>query len=331
LVAVRQPRIKIPSREGEATYHCISRTVNGEWLLDDVAKEVLRRQLWQVADYCGVQVLTYSILSNHFHVLVRVLQQQALADGELLRRYRVLYPKPTRYQASCLAVIEAGLARNDPEAMAWRQRQFALMGDVSQFMKLLKQRFSIWFNRSHQRFGTLWAERFKSVLVETATGALQTMAVYIDLNSVRAGLVTDPKDYRFCGYAEAVAGNREAQEGIGAVLSGRGWSEVQSQYRELLFGVGGSARARKASLMAVNVQRVMAEGGKIPLAVVLRCRIRYFTDGAVLGSRGFVETHLARYQEKTGRCERTRTRPMPSWVDWGDLATLRGLRQQAIT
>jgi len=309
----------------------MSRTVNGEWLFDDVAKEILRRQLWQVADYCGVQVLTYSILSNHFHVLVRVLQEQALSDAELLRRYRVLYPKPTRYQASRLAVIEAGLVRNDPDATAWRQRQLSLMGDVSQFMKLLKQRFSIWFNRSHQRFGTLWAERFKSVLVETARGVLQTMAAYIDLNSVRAGLVTDPKDYRFCGYAEAVAGNRAAQEGIGAVLTGRAWSEVQSQYRELLFGVGGGARMGKASLMAANVQRVMAEGGKLPLAVVLRCRIRYFTDGAVLGSRGFVETHLAKYQEKTGRCKRTQTRPMPSWVDWGDLATLRGLRQQAIT
>lgn len=156
------------------------------------------------------------------------------------------------------------------------------------------------------------------------------MAAYIDLNSVRAGLVTDPKDYRYCGYAEAVVGNRAAQEGISAVLNGRGWAEVQSQYRELLFGVGGCARLGKAALTAEDVQHVMAEGGKLPLAVVLRCRIRYFTDGAVLGSRAFVEIHLAKYREKTGRCERTRTRPMPSWVDWGDLATRRGLRQQSI-
>ena len=72
-------------------------------------------------------------------------------------------------------------------------------------MKTVKQRFSIWFSKSHQRYGTLWADRFKSVLVEGSGNPLQTMAAYIDLNPVRAGIVDDPKDYRFCGYAEAVA------------------------------------------------------------------------------------------------------------------------------
>ena len=41
------------------------------------------------------------------------------------------------------------------------------MHDLSEFMKTLKQRFSIWYNRNHdKRLGTLWTERFKSVLVE---------------------------------------------------------------------------------------------------------------------------------------------------------------------
>ena len=52
------------------------------------------------------------------------------------------------------------------------------------------------FNQSHDRFGTLWAERFKSTLVEPAERLCQTMAAYIDLDCVRAGLVTDPKEYR---------------------------------------------------------------------------------------------------------------------------------------
>ncbi len=57
----------------------MTRTVNGAFLLDDLAKETLRKQLWQVADYCGVQVLTYALMSNHFHVLLRVPKSQA--DG----------------------------------------------------------------------------------------------------------------------------------------------------------------------------------------------------------------------------------------------------------
>jgi len=55
-----------------AVYHCMTRVVGGEGLLDDVEKEVLRKQLWKVADFCGVEVLTYCVMSNHFHVLVRV-------------------------------------------------------------------------------------------------------------------------------------------------------------------------------------------------------------------------------------------------------------------
>lgn len=326
---MRQARIKIPPVEGEAVYHCISRTVNGEWLFDDVAKEVLRRQIWQVADYCGVQICTYSILSNHFHILVRVPQQRPLSDAELLRRYRILYPRPTVYQTARLEVVLAQLAENGPEAVAWRQRQLALMGDVSPFMKLLKQRFSIWFNKSHQRFGTLWAERFKSVLVEPGERILQTMAAYIDLNSVRAGLALDPKDYRFCGYAEAVAGNEAAQEGTCSVLGGRDWPDVMAQYRNVIFGSGAGPREGAASVPTEELQRVMAEGGRLPLATVLRCRLRYFTDGAVLGSRVFVEAQLAKYRQKAGRRKRTGPRPLPAFTDWGDFTTLRGLRGRA--
>ena len=326
---MRQARIKIPAAEGEAAYHCISRTVNGEWLFDDVAREILRRQIWQVADYCGVQIVTYAILSNHFHVLLNVPRQAAVSDPELLRRYEVLYPTPTKYQAARLAVVAAELATNGPAALAWRQRQLALMGDVSQFMKLVKQRFSIWFNKSHRRFGTLWAERFKSVLVETEGRVRQTMAAYIDLNSVRAGLVNDPKDYRFCGYAEAVAGSAAAREGIRSVTGGHAWDEAQAHYRAVLFGTGAGLREGAATIAPADLQRVIDEGGRLPLPTVLRCRLRYFTAGAVLGSRAFVEVQVARYRQKTGRRERTAPRALPAWTDWGDWATLRGLRRRA--
>ena len=162
---MRTARIKASTATGDAIYHCMTRTVNGAFLLDDPAKEVLRKQLWQIAAYCGIRVLTYAIMSNHFHVLVRVHKAGGLSDAELLRRYALLYPKPTRFQQQRIEVIQHWLSTGDPEGEAWRKRQLALMGDVSQFMKLLKQRFSVWFNRTHSRYGTLWAERFKSVLV----------------------------------------------------------------------------------------------------------------------------------------------------------------------
>jgi hypothetical protein len=99
----------------------MTRTVNGERLFDDRAKEILRKQLWQLADYCGVQILTYAILSNHFHVLLAVPTRAEISDAELLRRYAILYPKPTPHQTAALDVIKSQLATDGPEALAWRQ------------------------------------------------------------------------------------------------------------------------------------------------------------------------------------------------------------------
>lgn len=327
---MRTARIKVQAEAGEAVYHCMTRTVNGERLIDDQAKEVLRKQLWQVADYCGVQIVTYAILSNHFHVLLRVPQKDAVSDAELLRRYRVLYPKPTQYQQTRHeALVELLKEVDHPEAEAWRRRQFAMMGDVSQFMKLVKQRFSVWFNRTHRRYGTLWAERFKSVLVEGRGRVLIAMSAYIDLNAVRAGLVSDPKDYRFCGYAEAVAGNAVARAGLARAAEGQGWPAVQASYRQLLFGTGAGPREYGGGIPAEELQRVLKAKGKLPLSTVLRCRVRYFTDGAVLGSRAFVTQHLEAYRRTQGRRERTEPRPLPSVTDWGEINTLRGLRRNA--
>ncbi|MDR1011106.1 MAG: transposase [Opitutaceae bacterium] len=329
---MRTPRIKVDPRHSGAVYHCMSRTVNSERCLDDTAREMFRKQLWQIADYCGVQILTYAVMSNHFHVLVRVPLRVGIADAELLRRYHVLYPKPTKYQAAHIEDIAAQLKKGGPDADAWCKQQLALMGEVSQFMKLLKQRFSIWFNRTHNRHGTLWSERFKSVLVEGRGYVLSTMAAYIDLNPVRAGIVDDPKDYRFCGYAEAVAGKRAAQSGITAVVgdeNNQTWRGVHDAYRMRLFGAGVPLRADKAAISQEAFEKVIAENGTLPLATVLRCRVRYFSDGAVLGSKAFVAKYLTVYKRQTGHRKRTTLRPLPKITDWGDLVTLRGLRKKA--
>jgi hypothetical protein len=330
IAKVRTPRIKVSTELAEATYHCISRTVNLEWLFDDPAKEVFRKQLWQVADFCGVKIITYNLLSNHFHIFVRVPKKAPVPDSELLRRYRVLHPHPTKYQAHRLAVIEGWLATNAPEGVAWRQRMLRLMGDLSAFMQLFKQRYSIAFNRSHGRCGPLWCDRFKSVLCEGSGEVLRTMALYIDLNSVRANLAADPKDYRFCGYAEAVAGNIMAREGLASVCGGRNWEETQAIYRQFLFGTG-SAPTNKGKSMAVeDFKKMVAAGGRLPLADVLRCRVKYFTEGAVLGGAAFVEAHLAAYRIRTGRRRCSPAQKLPPISETGQLVVLRDVRGRAI-
>lgn len=142
-------------------------------------------------------------------------------------------------------------------------------------------------------------DRFKSVLVEGKGEALRTMAAYIDLNPVRAGLVKDPKDYRWCGYAEALGGSRRAQRGlckaIGKPVDGWQTAGAAEAYRCILFDEGREVKdAQNENVMERGVsvesaRAVLAERGKLSPAELVRLRVRYFSDGAVLGSKAFVE------------------------------------------
>lgn len=319
----------------DAVYHCMTRTVNGELLFKDREKEILRKMIRQVAEFCGVDVLTYCIMSNHFHVLVRVPDGRSVSDTELMRRYKVLYPKPTKYQEASAEVMFKQLKEGSEEGEVIRAKLLARMGDVSEFMKAVKQRFSVWYNRSHQRYGTLWAERFKSVLVEGQGNPLQTMAAYIDLNPVRAGLVDDPKDYRFCGYAEAVVGDAMAREGLSVV-----WSDfvadarkrvptagaVLQAHRSLIFG----KRASESGLSEMSRRQALKvldqEDGLLPKSTILRCRVRYFTDGAILGSEAFVRGFVGAWQMERRRKYPPKVNAMKG-ADWGDLAVIQGIRR----
>lgn len=323
---MREARIKVDPNVGEAVYHCISRAVAKEHLFDEPAREIFRRQLWVAAEFCGLQLITYAILSNHFHVLVRVPVKTPLSDQELLRRYQLLHRRPKKYERNSLATIRAHLAADGPAAEQWRRQMRARMGDVSAFMKIWKQNFTIWFNSSHGRIGTLWASRFTSILIEPTGFASETVSAYVDLNAVRAGLVREPQDYRFCGYAEAVAGNPRARTGLMSLYRTLTWVQTQAQYRQTLFGTGVEARYGRASIRYEDFLRVSREQGRIALSEVMLCRLRHFVHGGILGSRAFVQEQLAAYERRTRLRPRTRPRPLPPWCEWGDLCTLHQVR-----
>ena len=173
-------------------------------------------------------------------------------------------------------------------------------------MKIVKQCFSQWFNRKHGRRGVLWEERFKSELVESGHAA-RRVAAYIDLNPVRAGIVKDPKDYRWSGYGEAVAGKKPARAGLRLamfeVLSTRtneqraarevaSWAEVMRRYRVVLFEEGEQTprdeAMRRVGIPRSRVEEILARGGELSEGELMWCRTRYFVDGLVIGSEAFV-------------------------------------------
>jgi REP element-mobilizing transposase RayT len=314
--------------------------VNGEMLFDNDAKETLRKQLHQAAEFSGVEVITYALMSNHFHVLVKVPEQKDISDAELLRRYKVLHPMPTPWASEQIEVLEELLKNNTPDAEKFRQRLLARMGNVSEFMKTVKQRFSIWFNKHHGRFGTLWAERFASTIVEgNHHYALKMVAAYIDLNPVRAGIVRDPKDYRWCGYGEAEAIGGKMVGGLRNVIADGGQladSKVLAEYRIKLFGKGSAPKRGDSSsprLSEKELQGVVDAGGQLSDAERLRLKMRWFARGAVIGGQQFVSEHLQAYQTRTKKRRTSVPQPFPSMSnngadsDSGELFAMRGGRE----
>jgi hypothetical protein len=322
---MRMARIKIHGRG--AVYHCISRIVGGQKLLGDLEKEKLRLMLWQQADFSGIQIITYALMSNHIHVLVRVPGSIDASDAELVSRTQQFYGSKSPY----VHALEQAMAASGSLPEDLRTDLLGRMGDVSVYMKELKQRFSKWFNKQHNRFGTLWAERFKSLLVEDQPSAIQAVAAYIDLNSVRAGLASDPKDYRWCGYAEAVAGNERAREGLASFHANSDWALVGPAYRQVLMATAGRAgRSGKMALDAETIRQELAKGGELSLGELLRVRVRYFTDGVALGSQNYVNEVFAEFRDRFGARRKTGARPMRGLKALDHLATLRDLRVKAV-
>ena len=105
-------------------YHCYSRVVGKERLLDERCREKFAGEILRVAKFSGVEVLSWCVLSNHFHILLRVPEESAekLSNRELLTRYRTLYPNPTRWQSMSAEVLEQHLSEGKEAGQKARRR-----------------------------------------------------------------------------------------------------------------------------------------------------------------------------------------------------------------
>ena len=332
---MRDARIK---EQGAAYYHIMSRVVDRRMIFNDEEKERFCRTMRAAEGFSGVEIQTHSVLTNHFHVVLYVPEREEVSDKALGWRLRSLYGQ-RKAAALAAELAELRCSGHHEEAEAFKARYTYRMYDVSEFAKTLKQRITMSYNRRHNRKGTLWEERFKSVLVEGHENALSSVAAYVDLNAVRAGLVKDPKDYRFCGYGEAVGGSKRAQHGLSRVMDTLGqapnWSDVSKSYRKLLYSEGESGGTTEAGQTAKPgfspeaVRAVVEAGGALPVNELLRCRVRYFSDGAVLGSKAFVEDVFHRHRQRFSPKRKTGARPMAGG-QWDGLCTARRLRLKVI-
>ncbi len=354
---MRKPRAFQLGEPGSAHfYHVVSRVAGREILFGDAEREAFMEMLGKQLAFSGLTGVAWCFMGNHFHLLLKVPDKESALAGwtedDLVGRLELLRDDlATRMQLSDAAMFRKNGHAEGVAKIAAGVR--ARLFDLSAFMKEFKMRMTGWYNQKHGRVGTLWEGAFKCVLVE-GTHALEMVSAYIDLNPLRAGLVADPIDYRWCGYAAAASGDEAARKGIARAVFGPeetrvketkrpSWAKTVARYRVLLYGLGeeraGEERAggvtvdgvekRKGGFSPKEIREVLASGGKLSLAQALRCRVRYMTDGVVLGSKGFVNGFFASKREHFGKKRLEGARKLRG-AEWGKMRTLRDLRVDVI-
>jgi putative transposase len=189
----RLPRLKPAGRT--QSYHLYNRLAGepGFYPLQQAgAREMFLEILLFYAGIYFCSLAAFAIMGNHYHVLAQFEAFRILTRVELRGIAEQLYKdrlfKPYLFW----------------RAAQWRRFNRRLF-DVSELMRNVESDYARRFNRKFGRKGQLWADRFKSNLLENAR-AVQAVALYIELNPLRAHLVRRPEEYRFASTRLRLAG-----------------------------------------------------------------------------------------------------------------------------
>jgi len=303
---MRMPRMKVPSGT-DGIYHCYSRVVDGKFIFGKREKQKFLQMMWHIADFLGVRVLDYAIMSNHYHQILLVPGIVDLSNDQLLERLKAYYGETSDPYLKFRKAMDK--CNKSPELL--RPQYIRRMANLSEFKKILKQGFSTWYNHRKGRKGTLWMERFGSTITEDSPHAAMAMAAYVELNPVRASLVDDPKDYPYCGYAAVLAGNKRCREGLMRIMQMESWAEAAETYRLFLMRTGQMEVPGKSGKISREVHlETLKKEGRLSLRALLRLRVRYFTDGLVFGSEEFVEELFQQYRSHFGEKRKSGSRPI---------------------
>ncbi len=292
---MRHPRLKPDCRD--TWHHCYNRAVGfrSDRPFDTADKEQFVRILHRVAKFYTVHIVGYQFMGNHIHLIM--LAPVAQPDEiETIRRFEEFHDGKRTLKPGSAA------------CRAWQER----LRDISWCMRHLQHLCTAWYNRtrSERRRGPLWAGRFKNTVLEEGE-ALWNCWSYIEANAMRAGIVTDPADYRFCSYgvwmqsghhpfAEALVAhlipalparlrNLTPQE-VGEELKRRFREESQE-----------AAPVAEQADVAAKADTKTAVSGTVGANDTLfttsfRRRVRYWNDGLIIGSELFVRNMMARYR-----------------------------------
>ena len=176
------------------------------------------------------------------------------------------------------------------------------LSSLSEFVREIKVGFARYYNKRHNRRGYFWGDRFKSVIVDKGETLVNCLA-YIDLNPLRAGIVSRPEDYRWnsLGYHLQTANKDQLLSTDFGLNEFNVKSEKERirRYRRYVYEAGAINRPDKIQAKVINDKVVAKERKKdfeISRIDRFRHRTRYFTDSGIIGSKEFVAANYQRFK-----------------------------------
>ena len=277
----RIPRIMLI---GEPTaYHIMSRTALDGYPIDDVDKDFFVEQVAKLSKLYFVEVLGFCAMGNHFHLLVRMRPDAKYSDEDLKKRLAAFYDKePIFYE--------------DGQLPFYREK----LSNLSEYVREIKVRFTRFYNRRHGRRGYFWGDRFKSVIVENGETLINCLA-YIDLNPVRAGLVSKPEEYRWNSIGYHVQTNNKddflsLDFGL-REFGGMGDKERLRRYRRFLYETGAMDKGKGVQIEKSVVEKERKNDFQLTRRRRFIYRTRYFTDSGIIGGKAFVSETYRKAKE----------------------------------
>lgn len=202
--------------------HCINRCVRRARLCGQDAysgndyehrREWIRKRLEFLASVFAIDCLTYTVMHNHLHVVLRSRPDvvEAWSDLEVARRWLRLFPQRRNKDGSPAEPNQAeiNMIVNNPAVLAERRRR---LSDVSWWMRCTAENIARLANREDECTGRFWEGRFKAQLI-LDEASLLACAMYVDLNPIRAALCKTPEQAEFTGAKDRIDDLREREAG----------------------------------------------------------------------------------------------------------------------
>jgi len=191
-------------------YHCVNRCVRRAFLCGedpgsgknyDHRKEWIQLRLESLAGQYAIDVIGFSVMSNHVHVILRNRPDIVAMwpDSEVARRWWNLFPDRRNSDGSPATPRRAELKALAKQIDELRGR----LSCISWLMRSLAENVARRSNKEDGCTGRFWEGRFKSqkLLDETA---ILACAIYVDLNPIRATVAETPEDSRFTSAYERI-------------------------------------------------------------------------------------------------------------------------------